>query len=178
MLCAPERVRKLLPVNHQKIVPSNCATLDPLANCRPYPRRLRLGLRRERALPLLLVRWGCDSLFSFAPTCCDPSNSCCVAPELVGCSGLSKSCSLSLVQPTHANKELLHVRHASTSSALSALTTAHRCRLHDQFTQHQSLYRVFATTGECSQLKCCGSDEMPFSGTRIERKQLVMKYAL
>ena len=33
-------------------------------------------------------------------------------------------------------------------------------------------------SGEIERLRYCGSDEMPFSGTRIEWTQLVMKYAV
>ena len=33
----------------------------------------------------------------------------------------------------------MHFRHVFTSSALSALVTAHQCLLHDQSTQHQFL---------------------------------------
>ena len=60
-------------------------------------------------------------------------------------SGCCKS--YSLVQLIHANKELLHACLDAIFSALSALTAACQCRLHDQSTQHQSLYRGSGTIG-------------------------------
>ena len=83
--------------------------------------------------------------------------------------GFRCSAFCTLVQLIHASKDLLQLRQSSTSPALSALTTARQSR------SHQSTYRGSATTGEFQQIKCCGSDKMPFSSTRIESKQLVMR---
>ena len=122
---------------------------------------------------------GTAALFSFlfAPTY-DRASSCCVAWACRSASVARASAFLySLAHLSPASKDLLCLRHSSTPSALSALTTARQCRLHDETTQHQSLYRGSTTIDEFLQHKCCGSDDMPVSGTRTEWTQLVYECA-
>ena len=102
---------------------SVCEKLEPiLSTCRPRLRTAEAGTLTQTRGSLPHAR------FSFPVTPpCDRASSCCVVLSLsfsFRCSGFGFL--YSLVQLTCASKDLLHVRHPSTLSALPALTTARR----------------------------------------------------
>ena len=125
----------------QKIVQTNCEKLETiLSTCRPRLRTAEADASTQKGRsPAPVVVALLHSSPSFHSS---------LRPCKFLLYGLSLSLSFrcpglgvlySLVQLIHASKDLLHVRHSSTPSAPSALTTASRCRSHDQ--THQSLHR-------------------------------------
>ena len=137
----------------RNIVKTNCETLEPiLATCPPHLRTAEAdtSTHTRRSLPPVVVELLHSSPFRFHSCLRSCELLPAVSPELVAqlpLLGLRRSV-LSSLKLIHAIKDLMYFRQSSTPSALSALTTARQCRLQDQTTQHQSLYRDSATIGE------------------------------
>ena len=157
-----------MPAHHQKTVQTNCETLGPiLSTCRPRLRMAEAGTSTQTRRSLAPVVTALLHLSSFLLVQLAIMQVPAVPPELIAQHPLLGLRLFALSGSTQSCQQG-SVAFPSFFNSFSTSRADHGTSFTRQTTQHQSLHRGSATIDEFSQLKCCGSCDVPFSGTRTE----------
>ena len=151
----PQRVRQFLPAHHPKIIKTNCEKLEPiLSTCRPRLRTAEAGAStqtRQYLDPVVMALLHLSSFLSLQLAIVQlPA----VTPELCRSASVARASAFCTI----------------SFNSFSTFRADHDTSMSFTRPDHTTPvpFQGSATVDEFLQHKCCGSCDMPFSGTRTE----------